>query len=358
MKKIALLTIATLLFLTSCVMQTEIVDDIALVTAAGFDEGNGDKLLATLSVPFYRSNTDVTNNIYQTKAYFTKDAIDLGSGKSERPMVIGQSEVAIFSKALAEKGLMEYLDTYQRDPSISTRLFVGLAKDKSASLFRGETSLPKDNGALIRGMLKHNIERNFLPKTNLHVFLFDYYQKGKDPFLPIIAKEQGLFTLDGLGFFKKSIYKGSIDYGYDTMVFRQLKESFSHGSYTIKISDKKIASLQNISSRKKVKVDFGKSKPVINFNIRMEGYMREYSGNTINKKVIQSITSHMEKQFQKTSADLLTKFEEWEVDPLGLGNEIRKYKRDWKEHEWRNIYDKVDIQVTIHITIKETGVIA
>ncbi|SFK33791.1 spore germination protein [Halobacillus dabanensis] len=357
MKRLAILSISTLLFLTSCFLQEEIVDDISMVTVIGFDKGEGEKILATINVPFHQSNIEVINKTYQTEAVFTKDATDIGTSKSDTPMVIAQNEVLIFSKELAEENLMDYLDSYQRDPSISTRLFVAVAEDKSAPLIARNNSINQDIGVLIGKMFRNNIERNFLPQTNLHLFLYDYYQPGRDPFLPIISKDEEQYQVKGISFFKGATYKGEIEFGYETMVFRQLRESFSHGAYTFETKDQEWASIQNVSSKKSVDVVLPPGeKPTIKINVKMNGFLREYSGEKIEEKTIKEISKQMEDSIKEKSTELLGMFEEWGVDPLGLGNEIRKNKRGWKEKEWEPIYEKVNVDVNINVTIKETGV--
>ncbi|WP_173918976.1 Ger(x)C family spore germination protein [Halobacillus sp. Marseille-Q1614] len=359
MRVLSLLAVSSLLFLTSCFVQEEIVDDIAMVTVMGFDKGEGDQVLASINVPFYQSNTEVINKYYQTEAVFTKDATDFGTGESDIPMVIAQNKVLIFSKELAKDNLMKYLDSYQRDPSISTGLFVTIAKDRSAPLLENSASTNQDVGVLLSKLLKNNTERNFLPQTNLHTFLFDYYQPGKDPFLPIISIEKEKYRIDGISFLKDAVYKGEIKYDYDTMVFRQMKESFSHGSYTFHVKDDVYASIQNLSSKKHVEVlNASSKKPTIKIKLKMDGFLREYTGSKINKSTINEISKRMEESFEGKSKELLEKFEQWDVDPLGLGNEIRKNKRGWKQDEWEPIYDKINVEVDIQVTIKETGVVS
>ncbi|WP_082232967.1 Ger(x)C family spore germination protein [Halobacillus massiliensis] len=357
MKFFTFLSMSCLVFLSGCFIEESIVDDISMITVIGFDKEEEDKVLATISVPYYLSEIEVINRVYETEGFFTKDAVDLGSSKSENPMVIAQTEVIIFSKELAEEGLFKYLDSYQRDPSISTRLFVAIAKEESASLLRNQLPTNKDLGVTLGRLFRHNIEQNFLPKTNLHLYLFDYYQEGVDPVLPILTKEQDAFVIDGIGFLKGDQLKGTINFNYDTMVFRQLKESFDHGSFTFKVNDGELASVQNISSKKHVEVKEG-STPTIKIRVDMDGYMREYSGSGGTKKVINEIDKEMEKLLEARAKHILQQFEEWGVDPIGLGNEIRKTRKNWKEKEWENIYEKVNVEVEYNVTVKETGVIS
>ena len=165
-----------LLLLTSCFPTHQIADDIGMVTVIGYDQAEENKQNITLVLPYYKSNTEVINKVFTVEAHYMKEALDKASSKSENPLVLGQVEVITFNLELAKKGLMKYVDVFQRDPSVSTRLYVTVSEQPSQELFRQNPDLQSDLGVRLDRMIKQNIHYNILPKTNLHVFLYEEFR--------------------------------------------------------------------------------------------------------------------------------------------------------------------------------------
>lgn len=52
-------------------------------------------------------------------------------------------------------------------------------------------------------MLEHNMETGPLPKDNLHIGAFRYYQEGHDYYIPILKKHGDKIKITGIGLFKR-----------------------------------------------------------------------------------------------------------------------------------------------------------
>ncbi len=63
----------------------------------------------------------------------------------------------------------------------------------------------KTHGSLyLADLLEQNVRNETIPRTALNLFLYDYYSKVRDPFLPYISidKDQAV-SVKGLAFLKK-----------------------------------------------------------------------------------------------------------------------------------------------------------
>ena len=52
-------------------------------------------------------------------------------------------------------------------------------------------------------MLEHNMETGPLPKDNLHIGAFRYYQEGHDYYIPILKKHGDKIKITGIGLLKR-----------------------------------------------------------------------------------------------------------------------------------------------------------
>ena len=60
-------------------------------------------------------------------------------------------------------------------------------KGPAESVLEGKYGL-RGNGMFLSNLIRHNIKRRELPDTNLHMFIYDYFQDGQTPYLPILKQ--------------------------------------------------------------------------------------------------------------------------------------------------------------------------
>lgn len=73
-------------------------------------------------------------------------------------------------------------------------------------------------------------------------------------------------------------------------------------------------------------------------------------------KLEQAAKGYMEQQLRS----ILTKFQEWEVDPVGFGLQFRSHFfrwRDWQEFEWRTQISQMEVDVTAEMRLRRFGML-
>jgi len=175
-----------LLFLIGCALSgclnREILDELVLVNAIGFDEGEGEEIIGTIYAPVYKHKTDIENITMTTRGTIKKTILQNVQRESPAKVALGSLEVILFEDRLAEKGgILELVDAFQRDPAVGTEVILVITEGKTQDLLAGEYGV-SGNADFILRLMENNITNENIPNTNLQLFLSDFYKKEKAPF--------------------------------------------------------------------------------------------------------------------------------------------------------------------------------
>jgi spore germination protein len=359
MKKRYRLWLLSLLLLSGCV-EKEILDDIAIEIARGYDVEEDHKIQGTMLVYNFQPDKSIENTILTTDASSTRELVNKLQRQSPEPLAEGSLEVFLFGKKLASDGLIDFLDAPLRNASIGARLFIVVADDSAKELLSGNYG-NRGNAIFISNLLLHNIEKENLPRTNLHLFFHDYYQLGKTGFLPQVKKlNDKTLEINGVSLFKTDKIQLVDTIEPDKMFyFKLLVDKFSEGSHQVRKGDD-VAVVRSITSRHNM--ELSKDKPVsVTILIKIKGVITEYTGpGTLTRKVIDNYEKEMEEEITRECEALIKRFQNHGVDPIGLGffikSKTRGYKLDkgWEESE---AYKNLSVKVKTDIKIVESGVI-
>ncbi|WP_347552123.1 Ger(x)C family spore germination protein [Pseudalkalibacillus hwajinpoensis] len=347
------------LMLTGCV-ENRILDDLQMITVIGYDkadDGSESDVVKGIAVaPQFERDGRIENNVFVESAHLSKEIRSQFNAESSKPLVSGKLQVAIYSREIAETdGIIDLVDTLQRDPAIGSRAFLAIANSDPEEMLRSDFG-NVDIGSYIHDVLEHNSVNGMLPLTNLHYFLYYYYSEGNDPFLPLIEKQDNKVKIVGLALFDGDKMVGEIGL-QDLFTFKALFEKFSsNDSYSVKLDNGEYAAVYNIASKRNLNLaDVDKD----NIEIKGEilGIIKEYSGEKLNPKIMKEIQSTMEVEIEEKGNAMIKDFQRLGVDPLGLGNAVRSVTRGGLDQkEWKKKYEDMDITFNMNVNITEAGV--
>ncbi|MCM3324882.1 Ger(x)C family spore germination protein [Cytobacillus kochii] len=346
--------ICCLFILTGCV-QKRIIDELNIAVATGFDPDTSDEhlLKTTFLMEIFNKEMSVENKTVTTTGDLRKETLYKANRQAPSPIVVGGLRLTLYNIAIAERGLSAYVDAYQRDASIGKRIYFATTDSNTEDIFKGEYG-PQGNGSFISDLIEHNIDYGDLPKTNLTLFMRDFYQEGKDIFLPHIKKinEQEI-ELAGISLFKDhAAYK--ILPSDKLFYFKLLVDRYSRGDFSIELPDGEKVAIQSIHSNHKYKLD--KKDPTnITIKIKVQGNIKEYSGNNIDDKKIKEITNFINKKIKNECLALIKSFQEDNADPIGLGKVYSTKIRNFDYKEWKEGYPDLNIKVDPKVIILDTG---
>ncbi|WP_449537482.1 Ger(x)C family spore germination protein [Ferdinandcohnia sp. Marseille-Q9671] len=337
-------------------VQEEIIDDVNVVTAVGFDKAAGDKISGTVVIPVFNADKSIDNASFAGESVLAKEIINVLQKKSADPLVTGGIRVVLYEDGLAQRGILRYIDALQRDASIGAKVYLAIVEGKTRDVL--ETSLGnRGTGEYLATILEHNTEKRDVPKSDLHTFLFRNFAKGMDPYLPILKLEKDKMELIGLALFQEGKMVARISEP-ELFFFKAMVQNYGEGSYTLKLSGTDdYASIKRISTKRKIEVEEVDGDPKVHITIKFEGILSEFSGQKATPETIEKIIKELEQTIVEQSQSMLKEFQEKNIDPVGLGYLARHTNRRFEEGKWKVDYPNIKMDVHAEVTITETGII-
>ncbi|WP_064092920.1 Ger(x)C family spore germination protein [Rossellomorea aquimaris] len=364
LKKIILLPTTIILLLTGCV-EREILDDLYIETGKAYDYVDENKIRGTALFPIYSKDKTIKNGTLSAEASSTREVLEKLERRSQQPLVRGSLDVVLIGEEMARHGIIDIGDSLQRDASVGARVYLMVVEGDAGELIQGNYG-QRGNGMFISNLITHNIKRRELPKTNLHMFMFDYFQDGKTPYLPLIKQTpEGDIAITGIALFKKAKMIDRVQ-SKDMFFFKILVDRLAEGSHVIKLGEKKTghtekeieASVTSLIAKHKIKIKH-KADPVkVTIKIKIKGIVREYTGKKLTSKKVVEVEKIMKKDIEKNCERLLKKFQKLGIDPIGIGQHQKHGVRGFDIKKWEeSIYPNVQFNVVADVQILEAGTV-
>ncbi|WP_209122541.1 Ger(x)C family spore germination protein [Alkalihalobacillus sp. BA299] len=347
--------------LTGCI-QTNIIDELALIYAVGYDQAENNELEVTVTYPTFIEQGEESALHQKTISAVgktTKGATDLINAKTQKPLKKGQARVFLFSDKIAEGGIEHLVDSLYRDPSVPNRVHLAVTEGKAKDAFDAVEEGDDRVGVFIPDLIDQ-IQQKSIPITNLHLFLFSMYNDGRDAFLPLL-KADGELKVVGIALFDHDTYVDKLDLE-ESFVFRLLTTKGVGGSqqYRINHDDKEAyVVVENITSTYKNSLIKKGDNPTFDYHVKVRGEITDSSDrmNLDDPKLTAELEKQMEENLKETATVLVEKFKEKEIDPLGLGEKYRSRTRDWQPEKWKELYSNIEVKLTFDVEIVQSGAI-
>jgi spore germination protein len=353
MKK-CLLVLFIVFFISGCV-EPKIIDDINIISAAGYDAHEGDAVKGTVIIPVYKADKSISNVSFTAVATQSKAINRKLQQKSADPLESGSIEVVLFGKEKAEKGIIDMIDTLERDAKIGSQIILAVVDGKAQKILEKNLG-NRGTGSYLSTLLTHNMIRRELPRTNLHLFLFSYYSKVKDPFLPyVILEEDDKVNVKGVALLEDDRVVSYLDES-KMFFFKALMENFKNGSYTFEMGDEYVT-LFSLALDRDYKIKHALTNPVVEIKVKLKAHIREFSGRKLDAKTQKKIEKKFEEIITKKCEDMLNDFKEKHIDPVGIGLLAKTQTRNFDEKKWNEVYPKATIKVQAEVNISETGIV-
>jgi spore germination protein len=341
--------------LLGCVKK-EVLDDISLIEGIGFDYIDKKNILGTVVVPVYLPDQAPKNNTYSAKAEIKKSILQDIQRQTADPIVTGSLSVVLFSKTLTEKvGILPLVDPFQRDPGVGSGLYLAVVDGETKELLSGQYGV-RGNATYISNLMEHNIKNEDMPKTNLQMFLADFYQEGKTPFVPQIKKiGKDKMKINGLSLLKHGKMVDSIAPN-EMFFFKLLTDKYSEGLHKVEI-DSGEAAVRSIHSSHNYKL-IKREPAVVTIHIKVDGIINEFTGQELTPKKIHELQQQFEKDIKNECHKLIERFQKKDIDPIGFGHFVKTQTRNFDFNNWReNQYKDLVVKIKADVKISESGVI-
>jgi spore germination protein len=363
-----------------CVQQKPL-EKLGLITTAGYDMEGKDKIRGTAVVQKFDPMTKSATKVITALAKTSKGIRQAENLESDQRLVSGQLRSVVYSRELAQKGLIQLVDTLNRDAEIGNMVYLTIADQSASEILKIEQN--KKNiinlGTYMYYLIKQNVEGEQIISPTLQEFNHNYYDIGKDPVLPILKVNNNDVIISGVGLFKgdrlvDELKPGQLFYlkilidkfkaGTQEIGFKknQLKKIFiKNENYTKKpIYSKTYISIDNIRSNTKI-ILVDKENLRFKVDIKLDSRLLEMTeALDLSKPAsVKFLEKEVDKAMKKNVEDLLTHFKKLDIDPIGIGNEYEAHLRgrSMTKEEWKKKYSEATFDVHVKNTIERTGAI-
>lgn len=380
--KLILLTVCSLTIVLSagCVQQKPL-EKLGLITTIGYDLEEKNVLKGTAVVQKFDPMTNAATKVITSYGNTSKGLRQKENLQSNQKLVSGQLRSVVYSRELAKKGIIQLVDTLNRDAGIGNMVYLTVADQTASEIMQIENE-NKGNlnlGTYMYNLIKQNVEGEQIVSPTLHEFNHNYYDIGKDPVLPILKAKGKDVIITGVGLFKgdrlvDELKQGDLFYlkilvdkykaGTKEMAFKteHLKKLIlKNENYTQKpIFNKIYITIENLRSNTKIKLV---DKKNLRFKVNVEVDSRVYEmtqalelGKPASIKLLQKLFNQ---SMKKKIEELLVRFQKLGIDPVGFGDEYEAHLRGKTitQKDWDRKYKYATFDVHVENTIKRTGVI-
>ncbi|MEW9050560.1 MAG: Ger(x)C family spore germination protein [Neobacillus sp.] len=359
-----LLTILLCVLLTAGCAQKKIIDDLALINAVGYDKTNNkeEPLKVTVTFPMISKDGQYDRKTITVYGKSSKEAKGKVRYQTNLLLESGQLRVALFGSELAKEGLVPYVDTIVRDPSIGSRVMLALGKNEANDILTLQINNEGQNATYLEQFItKLNIESRAV-HYNIHQFLRDYYDDGIDPVMPVFKVEKKNIAFDGVGLFQGDKLKKILNTS-DTNILFLLRKKVKHGNIGLEIETKEEKKahimLSYVQTTHRIKVKMEKDKPVVTIYLKVVGDILEYMGkdDLTDPKIKKEAENSISDELNKQGEEMIKQLQGLQVDPLGVGGYVRNkmnYK-EWKEIDWYDLYKDMNIGLKMEVKINSSG---
>ncbi|MGP4106531.1 Ger(x)C family spore germination protein [Virgibacillus sp. L01] len=361
--------------LTGCV-QPKSIEDLGIINTRGVDLLADNKIETTLVIYKFDSQNQELSAIVSGEGNTIKGARKNANYKTSFQLTPGQIRVEMFGKEVAEKGLLSFVDTQIRDARVSDTMFLAVSDTTAKDVItQGKEGASVHIGKYLYELIEQSIQDNIIPRVTLQDFLHIYYDKGKDPYLPILSTKTESPTLSAIALFQDDKYVGQVPLRNALLlnVFTKTIENatleaqlpmepfkqYMKKSKQDESDDEKFYILMKVlkgnSKTKMTSQQNLKFKTEITFNVMAQEISEEID--LKNPKVKKRFEKEMEKDFKQQFEQLLKQLQELNSDPLGYGTIYRVNKPGGKltDEEWHNKFPDISVDFKIDFTLNRHG---
>ncbi len=379
MKKMIFLVIIPLVFMTGCWDQS-MLKNLNLVSVAGFDLTNKNKLKTTVVIPIVKKGSPGGQNGAVGLSPPMDQIISSTAPTPRRARMNINNEIFSsfnaskllnmgFGEKLAKTHIFPYLDIFFRDPkgSLNANLFV--TAGESSDLLNYSNKLNPRIGDYIDELLKSAVEATIVSKTSIQSICGELMDPGADFVIPYLElkKKQNAIKLKGAALFHGDTFTGDYLTPEESTMFLLIKgENKKVARLTIKTSNKKGDQVENyvniniLQTSPKMRLKISPSGEITaKYDVKLHIAVEEYPHDKLSSaKQRKMLTDKLTKILTARANKLTEKLQKNNCDAYGIGRQLNAFHHDvWAKSNWEKDYRKVKFKMNVKTILVQQGVI-
>lgn len=365
-KKIIILLFILPFIFTGCWDQKPI-ERIGISTLEGIESSPEGELKVTYTMPLIDPDKKTREETIDATAQILRYARNKSRRQSSKDIEIGKGQVILYSKEIAQKGLIQDInEIFERDISLPSLAWIVIVDGSPRDLIHKSEKF-KDKPILttyINGLLERGVTGASTVETRLFRYDIDYYSPGIDNIAPLVMLNDNAVELKGSALFSKGKMVGTINPQQNGLLMSMMK-TLKNKQFTYITScprDNTDSPKYGISillrqNSKKIKVCIKNNKPIVDIYLDLNGYIDEYKWNELkNEKKVKILNDYIQKNIQDDCERLLEYLQAINSDPIGIGEMVRaKHNSYWKSINWKVAYKNAKFNVHVKFNIVQYG---
>ncbi len=379
---LAIIILLLSIFLTGCWDSKE-VEDIAVVTATGFDKitvDGVDKWQVSACI-MHRSKgeqgdlsatKDATSEIIIKGTGFTvEDAFMDFVGRIPLSAFYGHDNILIFGGRATEENIKELTEQCLRYPETRPQAYILVTKGEAFNVLQAESLVNSTISQEIKRLIEDKAKRSGIAYgVPFYEFTDWLLSSDRDVVLPQIKlfyPEKGektvrkSITVEGLGVFRGKKLAGWLDED-ESKGYMFITQNISRAQIAIPVSkDGKMFTYWLTNSKSKIEVRMTGDKPSFLIKIETQGGVYENTGFELTPERIKVLEEAIGGKIQELTLQTITIAKEYDTDFLGLMEKMhRYYPSAWEKvaPNWRESFSKADVDVEVDAKIVSVGKLA
>lgn len=379
MKMLNLINILiTITVIVGCVPE-KVIEDLGIITAIGFDVGQENEEMILSTTVFFQFEPDVANasQIIENEARTLSEIKHINNKTSMHQIVPGQLRVMVLSSEIAQTGVIRLLDYLIRNAEVPNNFHIAVASGRANDLLKVKNYEEAPNiGAYLDKLLTNAVTNEQVVSSTMHEFLRNFYNPGRDAFVPLLNIKEDRVVIDGVGVFSNDQYVGSFPLE-DIFYVRLVMEKFKSGEMTIALPNEKFqefksehqyhketeqlyVAITQISSSTEIKLT---DPNLLSFevNINYKGNITEVNQllSLEDPQLIKLLEKEVEKHLVEKITEIINQSKELRSDIFGFGEvyeaSVRKIKLN--KEDWHAMMPDIKVDVKAQVKISNYGTI-
>lgn len=375
-KTFLFLICSTFLFVSGCGDRLDL-ENAAFVLVMGLELDEEGRLLVHTSNPVFSQEAEKRQDLKKTAASSIHNSRVQLNAQSKGFPAAGKLQVLLISKKLAEQidpfPLLEYLYREAKNPT-NARLVV--VDGSIEGLFNAQEQM-KDKpriGVHLKDIVDTGFEGNETVDVRLQKYHYQVFEKGITPSSTELSYNNDEINITGTSLFNsEGLYTASLDLVETPLLLILIKEIESKPAlFTFPFSAngpgeegdgegqnfKNLTfTIQKVKKKVRVLVHNGQFsfKESLKMDIDLTELPAEVDLEKDKNKIKKSIENHLKQKF----SNLIKKFQENEIDPVGYGLYARSFQyKEWKsvQDDWPKAFSEAKVDFNIDVTIRNQGV--
>ncbi|RKP51660.1 Ger(x)C family spore germination protein [Cohnella endophytica] len=337
------------------------------VSIGGMDAGQGDKLVATVSI------RDITttelgskdlSEVHTVLARTTQHARDLLNDEVSGDYSNSKMRVLLLGEELAKNhDFMPHMDVYYRDPKspLSARVAVtqGTAKEMVELRKIGSRTI----GLYIDNLLKSSVDTSSIPDVNIQTL--HPLDRGYDFAVPYLTIKDSMPSLLGTALFSGTRMTGKLNLD-ESKLYLLLCDQIGK---TLKLTLK-----SNTPSApdgyEYVTVDVNKAKRKFKVTVTKDGEIRarlhlrlrvtvveDPSNHLYKMAVMHDLERHLSRELTSNAQDVVEKIQRANHDGFGIARRLMSFHpKVWEQLDWNKEYPRIPFDTSVSLQIINTGI--